>query len=457
MTFTFSLSKQLQLNGTFHHIFFYLKNLFDCSRGHVSLSNHCNQWRCRGCTNQIVKFSFCGSLSQFTNYFPENRACLKVSAERETKCNVTFSFSIMDKGIMRSLLLPKHAQQNLKWTLSATLAKTTVDMFHVQVSKLDNIVVETTDFEQNSVQLCDGPSHFSPLLTKILDNFYTTSTFQFVAFVWSAQSSDRNTRKQINYSAQLQKGQNISLNTETQTLKYNTRRATARNFVSVSFLCAPPTFNIKVTADTLSETLLPSKECLFGGLAMFENEISTLCQQSEQASVCKNCDNYQSLYTKRNFAAFVVYSYNTHGTFSARLSLSKTHCTPISIHICSLHKTHVNPLFKHFTKEVNRLNSEVELIGRATTKVSGFLFEVSLDKCIVIQINSDLSTWIIKHLGLGTCFVEQLRPKYIPEHQMELQLGISGQLPFRRFRSFTGSKYVLCLLSSANNLVSTIY
>ncbi len=260
--FLFYLSNYLRLNATFHHILFSQKNLFSCSLGHLKVSSSCRKDR------ENVIFTYCGSVSRFTNYFPEHSVCLVVSNERNTRCNITFSLSIMDKGLVKSISL-KQTMLHLKSGVFFPSSQQIVYMFHIHVAKCDRIVVESVDFDHVTVVFHDGPGKYSPVITKSSD-MYRTSTFQFVVFVWTLHSLGDSKRNQMKYRVHEQDGHNVSLDVEQlYIVEYYSGEASASLFL-VYLVKAPAKYHINVTAHTIKENYLHSPFCLFGGLSVFD-------------------------------------------------------------------------------------------------------------------------------------------------------------------------------------------
>lgn len=433
VTFVCHLFKQLRLNATFSRIAFSVKNLFGCSAGQVTLTD-CRKISHKAWKYKAEKFTYCGSVSRFSCFFPKYRTCMTVTTKIYTKYHITFSFSVMEEEIVRSLSLPKPTQPFLEWSLGITINKTIVHKFHVHVEQYNRVVIKLVDFEHISTNFHDGPEQCSPVLDKSADSLVRSSTFQIVAFVWTHQPSNEHDNMEIKYTTIEQEGSNISLSKEAP--QHSLSFVSPVNSINTYHIYAPADYHVNVSVLEVTEIFTSSNLCLLGGLVVFEkvktgfHKISTLCQQSEQHIQCKQMEKYRGIYTKGNAAVIIVYSSCGHGNFSVNTIISTTSCFPIDIHICSHHKIRGSPILKHFVTEVAPIKHDVEFYRLSTTKTSGFLFEISLEQCLVVQINSRLNNWILKHKGQGTCSLHTFGPKYIHERNRELQLRISGVLPF---------------------------
>lgn len=431
------LSEYLRLNATFEKMSFSCKNMFDCSLGHLSLGSFCRQrYKCQ-------EYLYCGSLARFTNYYPRRQVHVTVFTKTYTWCNITFSFSIIDTETVSTVLPHQHSQKQLEWSLCIKLNESFIHKFHVHVAKCDRLVVELMNCDNIAVGFHDSPGQHSPTLTKSSHNLYTTSTFQFVAFVWTHESLSDIKPKHIRYTAHEQLGKQISLHIKSYTFEFNSSEAVAS--LQVFHVHAPNNHHINFTVLMLRENFIPSGHCLFGGLAVFDKfqsrniEVYTLCtHQTVKSSVYEQPEKYRGIYTQTNASIIVVYSYGFYGAFIVKITVSVTTCIPINMHICVLQKEHWtrryehrnSPIFNPFKRIIGKLKSGVSYSLKSKSTSSYFFFAASLKQCIVVQMISDLNKWILRHHGDGTCSIDQLGPKNISVHGRKLHVRLSGVLPF---------------------------
>ncbi len=437
----FALDANLRLNLSFHHVSIQYMNLQSCLMGYFVVGSArdllCGKIQGSKYKDTGGQFKYCGTHSQFINYFPHRRVKVLVSFLVPVNYEILMSYAVMDAGIAESEPLQKYEYPHLKWVFLNFQIKATRFMYHLVVLKFQRL--ELFISQDAHVQAWDGPSLLSEQLKpKPFKNDmskYISATFQCTVSVllkWSRKAESVVMGHRV---LKLDNHISVVIN-NTLGMSITFPNPTHHQYLFILQLNAETKATFNVTTKKIAYTGTRNILCQFAGVTSYDM-ISD--PPTELATACYSEVSYRhrNIYSKSSTVVLVFYLYPEYGSAHISSSVYTTKCQVIEINTCLFYGQ--QPKTAKFLNLCTKLKTLPSLKSScACVYCSAYRHQmfaelsVSEGQCLVAQFNhnTDHYTKIMQPpvMNSGLCFLHNFKHGHINKRYQVLRYTVTGFL-----------------------------
>ncbi len=357
---TFYLDSQLQLNLTFHEIYFHSRYshciweyvkiydakdnfLQDIILNNLDVHSKSTKDEIREYWTKRQLCVFCGQHSVFSTYPCFQNIGIRVHIDVPIGLKMNMSFAIIDCHIVKNVN-PTQLTGFKPELVYIMRSKHIIHSYSIQVRKVDVVMVDLSRNWFDQFILLDGP-HYSQHVSKNLGKIEQTTSFQCTILVHTKTGTivpNDNTlpsnlvlRKIVYTSAPLPTAHTILLHSQI-VMPLDLPHPSCGEAPCVVFIQAQRRSQVNVTVTNVHYIGVDSMTCKYGGLTVAEESGN---DYKEIATLCQNHDGFLRLnrrfYSNHSSLKLILYSYNHLSQINTSLMISQSKCTTLQIDPCT--------------------------------------------------------------------------------------------------------------------------
>ncbi len=349
---TFQTDKYLRLNMTFLTVYFSSLGANACLFGSLfvtmlktSFQQKLKWDRC--CSEkqfdirfqpEIQPYTLCGIHSKISVFPPHSTTSVLAFSEMFVLHFAEVLFSVTSENVARTARhLLKQTSEPQPETVMLGREAAALQIFHISVSKLKNVIVSVMNEAESVMNLFDGPGTSSAKLkpaTRTDSDLVVYKTSAFVCLIHHIHFHKISTQHIYftsgfchchNHTGVNVTQNNSTIDFKTYSLKIVSFSTEEDSFVKIS--------NISINFDRNN-----TASCIYGGLAAYRQgkEIANLCAKYFVFPFEQERDEYISpnIYSIDNSLELVLFTFQSHLQIIVSLSAGYTKCTPLMPHLC---------------------------------------------------------------------------------------------------------------------------
>lgn len=427
--FTFYLGKQLQLNLSVIRMSMGVTRTRCTLYGRMSLCVYPSV-SCRTFGTSLgYIYKYCGQHSNFNLLPPSSKICLDFDLEQHATGHFHGLLQVFDSKVLTTYLEDRYSEFSFSSVFLVHPMKSFLYVGTIVVKKHSTILLKTKEgIPLHNTIVFDGPG-FESERTELGSRFvFFTSSFQCFIILFGFLNS-RSNKTGISFESQQQVRSKISLQENT-TMTWPSKVPLAQlHFESDLFLFQVnknQQIVLKVTHFALEGK--HNKDCVFGGVAVFEENTNKMSFCSPAVSVFQARD---TVYSNKDALVLVLYHHKVYCHVKTQIDVNITLCTAAELDVCSLRESCTGGGFS-FSVCDKRLQditsgSNISLKTKPTHKATCFdlMLSVPHGQCAVVQIATSYIKMPLCHFTLSAQPLD-FTSGYIPSASLFYFYSVTG-------------------------------